>query len=117
SLAVAPQKPFLIAVALPPALAGSPYRAHTVEPRELAAWIVAKKPGLQIVDARTTSEFELVHIPRSEKRPGDGTITVRAGGRDYVLRGGIEAWTNEVVKTQHPTPTTIYFAPLRRHGC
>ena len=117
AFAIVVRKPILIAVALATALAGSPYRAHTVEPRELAAWIVAKKPGLQIVDARTTSEFELVHIPRSENRPGDGTITVRVDGRDYVLRGGIEAWTNEVVKTQHPTPTTIYFAPLRRHGC
>jgi uncharacterized membrane protein YedE/YeeE/rhodanese-related sulfurtransferase len=117
AFAVAVRKPILIAVALVTALGGSPYRTHTVEPRELAAWIVEKKPGLQIVDARTAAEFALVRIPRSENRPGDGAITVRTAGRDYVLRGGIEAWTNEVVKTQHPTPTTIYFAPLRRHGC
>ena len=76
-----------------------------------------KKAGLQIVDGRTAEAFALAHIPRSENRPGDGAITVRAAGRDYVLRGGIEAWTNEVVKTRHPTPTTIYFAPLRRRGC
>ena len=117
AFAVAVRKPILIAVALVTALGGSPYRTHTVEPRELAAWIVEKKPELQIVDARAAAEFALVRIPRSENRPGDGAITVRAAGRDYVLRGGIEAWTNEVVKTRHPTPTTIYFAPLRRHGC
>jgi hypothetical protein len=117
AFAIAVRKPVLIAVALATALAGSPYRAHTVEPRELAAWIMTKKPGLQIVDARPAAEFALVSIPRSENRPGDGTITVRADGRDFVLRGGIEAWTNEVVKTQHPTPATTYFAPLRRHGC
>jgi len=117
AFAVAVRKPILIALALVTALGGSPYRTHYVEPRELAAWIVEKKPGLQIVDARSAAEFALAHVPRSENRPGDGAITVRAGGRDYVLRGNIEGWTNEVVKTQHPTPATIYFAPLRRHGC
>jgi len=117
AFAVALREPILIAVALVTALGGSPYRTHTVEPRELAAWIVEKKPGLRIVDSRTAAEFALARIPRSENRPGDGAITVRAAGRDYVLRGGIEAWTNEVVKTQHPTPTTMYFAPLRRRGC
>jgi uncharacterized protein len=117
AFAITVRKPILIAVALATALAGSPYRAHSVEPRELATWIMTKKPGLQIVDARPAAEFAAVNIPRSENRPGDGMIRVRSGGRDFVLRGGIEAWTNEVVKTQHPTPATLYFAPLRRHGC
>src|SRR5437763_1812745 len=81
AFAVAVRRPILIAVALVTALGGSPYRTHTVEPRELAAWIVEKKPGLQIVDARAAAEFALVRIPRSENRPGDGAITVRAAGR------------------------------------
>lgn len=117
AFALAVRRPLLIAVALVTAFAGSPGITRTVEPRDLAAWIKDKKPGLQIVDARSASEFAMVHIPRSENEPGDGAITVRADGRAYVLRGGIEAWTNEVIKTQHPTPTTLYFAPLRRQGC
>jgi len=104
-------------VALLTAIAGSAGITHTVEPRDLAVWIKDKKPGLQIVDARSASEFALVHVPRSENQPGDGVIRILAERREYVLRGGIEAWTNEVIKTQHPTPATMYFAPLRRHGC
>ena len=117
AFAIAIRRPILIAAALLTAFAGAPYAARSLEPRDLAAWIKDKKPGLEIVDARSASEFALVHVPRSENKPGDGAITVRADGREYILRGGIEAWTNEVVKTQHPTPVTTYFAPLRRHGC
>ena len=62
-------------------------------------------------------EFAAMHIPLSVNRPGDGSIVVRDGATKYVLRGGIAAWNSEVLKTQHPTLTTIYFAPLRRHGC
>lgn len=115
ALAIAVRRPVIIALALVTVLAGSP--ARYVEPRDLASWIKDKKPGLEIIDARAVSEFAVVHIPRSQNRPGDGAITVRADGREYKLRGGIQAWTNEVVKTQHPTPTTLYFAPLRRRGC
>ena len=115
--AVAVRRPILIALAIATALAGSPYKLHYVDARDLASWIKDRKPGLEIVDARSASEFALAHIPRSENRPGDGTITVRAGGRDYVLRGGVEAWMKDVIDTDRPTPTTLYFAPLRRHGC
>ena len=115
--ALAIRRPALILVALLTAFAGSAGVTRTVEPRDLAVWIKDKKPGLQIVDARSASEFALVHVPRSDNQPGDGVIRIVADGREYVLRGGIEAWTNEVIKTQHPTPATMYFAPLRRHGC
>ena len=111
------RRPVLVALALVTAFAGSPYMTRYVDPIDLASWIHDRKPGLQIVDTRSASEFEMNHIPRSENRPGDGTITVRAEGSEYVLRGGIQGWTSAVLKTQHPTPTTMYFAPLRRHGC
>jgi hypothetical protein len=117
AFAIMVRRPVLIAAALVTALAGSPYMTRYVEPLDLASWIKEKKPGLQIVDARPAQQYAMARIPRSENRPGDGTIIVRADGREYVLRGGIEPWTNEVIKTQHPSATTLYFTPLRRHGC
>ena len=109
--------PVFVIAAFATAFAGSPYLARYVDPVTVATWIKERKPNVRIVDERTPQEFAMIHIPRSENIPGDGTIKVRADGREYRLRGGIEAWTNEVLKTQHPTPVTIYFAPLRRHGC
>jgi len=117
AFAIAVRRPLLIALAIATALAGSPYQTHFVEPRDVALWIVQKKPGLQIVDGRTAEAFAMAHIPRSENRPGDGSVVVRADGREYVLRGGVEAWMKDVVNTDRPTPATLYFAPLRRHGC
>ena len=117
AFAIAIRRPVLVVVALATAVAGSPYATRYVEPLDLASMIKEHKPGLTIVDARPADQFAVTHIPRSENRPGDGRIVVRVDGREYELRGGIQAWTSEVVKTQHPTPTTIYFAPLRRQGC
>jgi len=117
AFAIAVRRPLLIALGIATALAGSPYRTHYVEPRDVALWIVQKKPGLQIVDGRSAEAFESAHIPRSENRPGDGSVVVRADGHEYVLRGGVEAWMKDVVNTDRPTPATLYFAPLRRHGC
>lgn len=117
AFAIAVRRPILIALALATALAGSPYQTHYVGARDVALWIVQKKPGLEIVDGRPAEAFALAHIPRSENRPGDGRIVVRADGHEYVLRGGIESWTKDVLNTDRPTPTTLYFAPLRRHGC
>jgi len=108
----------VIAVAaLITAFAGTPYATHDLDALTLAGWIKDHKPGVQIVDQRTPVEFSTMHIPLSVNQPGDGSIVIRDSGREYVLRGGIAAWNSEVLKTQHPTPATIYFAPLRRHGC
>ena len=107
----------LTLIAIATIFAGSPYRVHYVEPRDVAAWIKDRKPGLQIIDTRPPQEFAASSIPLSKNRPGSGEIVVRLDGRDHILRGGIHSWVNEVVKTQHPTPTTLYFAPLRRRGC
>jgi len=107
----------LAAAALVTAFAGTPYTAHDIDAITLASWIKDHKAGVEIVDGRTPVEFAAMHIPLSVNRPGDGSIVIRDGGREYVLRGGIAAWNSEVLKTQHPTPTTNYFAPLRRQGC
>jgi hypothetical protein len=110
-------KPALTLIALATIFAGSPYQVRYVEPRDVATWIKDRKAGLEIIDTRPPQEFAAASIPLSKNRPGSGEIVVRLEGRDHILRGGIQSWTNEVVKTQHPTPTTLYFAPLRRHGC
>jgi len=96
---------------------GTPSRVHEIDARTVASWIKSHKTGVEIVDGRTPVEFDAMHIPLSVNRPGDGSIVVRDGAIDYVLRGGIASWKSDVLNTQHPTPVTIYFAPLRRHGC
>lgn len=103
--------------ALVTVFAGTPYRPRDIDAMTIAAWIKDHKSGIEIVDGRTPAEFAAMHIPLSVNRPGDGSIVVRDGATEYVLRGGIASWNSEVLKTQHPTPVTIYFAPLRRHGC
>ena len=105
----------IAAAALLTAFAGTPQA--DLDAITLATWIKEHKQGVQIVDGRTPIEFAAMHIPLSVNRPANGSIVVRDGGREYVLRGGIAAWNSEVIKTQHPTPITTYFAPLRRHGC
>ena len=109
--------PVIAAVALVTAFAGTPYITRDIDAMTLANWIKDRKPGLEIVDRRAAVEFSAMHIPRSVNAPGDGSIVVRADRREYVLRGGVQAWSSAVLKTQHPTPVTQYFAPLRRHGC
>jgi hypothetical protein len=109
--------PLIAAAALLTAFAATPNATRDIDAITLAGWIKNHKPGVEIVDRRTPVDFASMHIPLSVNQPGDGTIVVRENDREYVLRGGIAAWNSEVLRTQHPTPTTIYFAPLRRHGC
>ena len=89
---------------------------YDIDAPTLAGWIKERK-AVEIIDRRSPAEFAAIHIPRSINDPGNGSVIVRADGREYVLRGGAQAWVSEVLKTQHPTPTTSYFTPLRRHGC
>ena len=117
AFAIVVRRPILIVIAIATAFAGSPYLTREVTPLELASWIRNHKHGLEIVDTRPVDEFNVAHIAGSDNRPGDGTIFVHADGHEYVLRGGISAWTSEVMKTKHPTAVTRYFEPLRRQGC
>ncbi|HUJ12644.1 MAG TPA: YeeE/YedE thiosulfate transporter family protein [Thermoanaerobaculia bacterium] len=109
--------PVIAAAALVTAFAATPYTVRDLDAITLASWIKSHRPGVEIIDRRAPVAFASMHIPLSVNQPGDGSIVVRESGREYVLRGGIAAWNSEVLRTQHPTPTTIYFAPLRRHGC
>jgi uncharacterized protein len=109
--------PVIAAAALVTAFAGTPYMVRDIDAITVASWIKEHKAGVEVIDQRTPVEFAAMHIPKSSNKPGDGSIEVRFAGTKYVLRGGIAAWNSEVLKTQHPTPTTSYFAPLRRQGC
>ena len=82
-------------------------------PVELAEWIRDRKPHLRVVDTRTEAEFDAYHLPRAERLTSsttfapDDTIVLVAGGsvrsrNVYVLRGGIQAWIDEVM---NPTIT------------
>src|SRR5205807_2671959 len=86
---------------------------ETVSPVELAEWIRDRKPHLRVVDTRTEAEFDAYHLPRAERLTSsttfapDDTIVLVAGGsvrsrNVYVLRGGIQAWIDEVM---NPTIT------------
>lgn len=109
---------FLLAAAIS-AFAGTPYMTRYIDPVQLAEWIKDRKPGLEIVDTRSPQEFERAHVPGSRNASADphGTIIVRADSGVFLLRGGMDGWTNDVLQAKHPTPVTRYFAPLARHGC
>jgi rhodanese-related sulfurtransferase len=94
---------------------------------ELAEWIRARRPGLRVVDVRSSGEFDALHIPTAERIPltelaktpfrrdetivlyseggahaGQGWVFLRALGytRVYFLRGGLREWLDDVM-----TPT------------
>ena len=94
--------------------AGKAPAIHSVAPVELAEWIRDRKPNLRIVDIRNQAEFDEYHLPRAERLTSsatfalDDTIVLVAGGsvharNVYVLRGGIQAWIDEVM---NPTITS-----------
>jgi rhodanese-related sulfurtransferase len=94
---------------------------------ELAEWIRARRPGLRVVDVRSSGEFDALHIPTAERIPltelaktsfrrdetivlyseggahaGQGWVFLRALGytQVYFLRGGLREWLDDVM-----TPT------------
>jgi rhodanese-related sulfurtransferase len=94
---------------------------------ELAEWIRDRRPGLRILDIRSSGEFEALHIPTAERvaltdlsttpfrrdetivlyseggaHAAQGWVFLRALGykRVYFLRGGLREWLDEVM-----TPT------------
>jgi rhodanese-related sulfurtransferase len=88
--------------------AGKPPAIQTVAPVELAEWIRDRKPNLRIIDVRSEAEFDEYHLPRAERLTSsttfgpDDTIVLVGGGsvgaeNVYVLRGGIQAWIDEVM--------------------
>jgi rhodanese-related sulfurtransferase len=98
---------------------------------ELAEWIRDRRPGLRVVDIRSSGEFEALHIPTAERIPlsdlaktpfrrdetivlyseggahaGQGWVFLRALGytQVYFLRGGLREWLDDVMSpTIRPT--------------
>jgi rhodanese-related sulfurtransferase len=91
---------------------------------ELAEWIRDRRPGLRVVDIRSSGEFDALHIPTAERFPlsdlaktpfrrdetivlyseggahaGQGWVFLRALGytQVYFLRGGLREWLDEVM--------------------
>ncbi len=91
---------------------------------ELAEWIRERRPGLRVVDIRSSAEFDALHIPTAERIPlsglsktpfrrdetivlyseggahaGQGWVFLRALGytQVYFLRGGLREWLDEVM--------------------
>jgi rhodanese-related sulfurtransferase len=91
---------------------------------ELAEWIRARRPGLRVVDIRSSGEFDALHIPTAERIPltdlaktpfrrdetivlyseggahaGQGWVFLRALGytQVYFLRGGLREWLDDVM--------------------
>jgi rhodanese-related sulfurtransferase len=91
---------------------------------ELAEWIRDRRPGLRVVDIRSSDEFDALHIPTAERIPlsdlsktqfrrdetivlyseggahaGQGWVFLRALGytQVYFLRGGLREWLDEVM--------------------
>ena len=91
---------------------------------ELAEWIRDRRPGLRILDIRSSGEFEALHIPTAERvgltdlsktpfrrdetivlyseggaHAAQGWVFLRALGytQVYFLRGGLREWLDEVM--------------------
>jgi rhodanese-related sulfurtransferase len=90
---------------------------QNVAPVELAEWIRDRKPGLRIIDLRPEAQFEEHHLPRAERfdslaaaqvKPGETIVLVSGDApADFVLRGGVQAWIDEVMNptiTEGATP-------------
>ncbi len=96
---------------------------------ELAEWIRDRRPGLRVVDIRSTSDFDAFHVPTAERIPlgeltktpfrRDETIVLYSEGgthaaqgwfflralgytRVYFLKGGLYEWLDEVVNPTIP---------------
>ena len=97
----------------------------SITPVELAGWIKDRKPGLRIVDLRDPKDFDVFHLPNAESVPPDASgmglgfkrsevvvvydedgasttdvlpkLLWLADSSHYVLRGGLNAWLDEVL--------------------
>jgi rhodanese-related sulfurtransferase len=116
--------------------------ARTVDALQLAAWIREGARDLRVLDLRGDSAYETDHIPSAEgadfarldtlTRHGDAAVVVysdddvrdaqawanlaaRGHRRAYVLDGGMDAWTDEVMDPVLHGDSASYVAALSRY--
>jgi rhodanese-related sulfurtransferase len=116
-------------------------RGPRVTAVELAAWIRDRRPGLRVLDLRTETEFNAYQIPTAEHVPLDAVARLRATPGDtlvvyagdtataekaaarlraaghsqvLVLRGGANAWIDDVMNPARSTEVTRYFGGTAR---
>jgi rhodanese-related sulfurtransferase len=106
--------------------------ARQVSALELAAWIKEHKPGLRVIDLRSPGEFDAYHIPTAEPlgpeiagSASTSTIVVYSdqgsaqdaalaavhlapgsGAEIVILRGGVNAWLNDIMLPRLPPDPT-----------
>ncbi len=98
---------------------------------ELATWIKEHKSDLRIIDLRSAEEFAAYHIPTAEHGAGAATLpsattvvvysdvgspedaarasalrAVVGGAEVSVLRGGVNAWLNDIMLPRLPPDPT-----------
>ena len=116
--------------------------ARTVDALQLAAWIREGARDLRVLDLRDRSAYDTEHVPSAEgadfarldtlARRGDAPVVVysdddvrdaqawanlaaRGHRRAYVLSGGMNAWTHEVMDPVLHGDSADYVAALSRY--
>jgi len=116
--------------------------ARTVDALQLAAWLREGARDLRVLDLRGDSAYEARHVPSAEgadfarldtlARRADGTVVVysnddvhdaqawanlaaRGHRNAYVLNGGMDAWTAEVIDPVLHGDSADYVAALSRY--
>ena len=119
-----------------------PFVARTVDALQLAAWIREGARDLRVLDLRDRSAYEAEHVPSAEgadfarldtlARREDAPVVVysdddvrdaqawanlaaRGHRRAYVLSGGMDAWTHEVMDPVLHGDSADYVAALSRY--
>jgi rhodanese-related sulfurtransferase len=116
--------------------------ARTVDALQLAAWIREGARDVRVLDLRDRAAYEVEHVPSAEvadfarldtlARRGDAPVVVysdddvrdaqawanlaaRGHRRAYVLAGGMDAWTREVMEPVLRGDSADYVAALSRY--
>ena len=109
-------------------------KGDQVAPSDLAQWIVEQQADFQLVDIRSTEEFQAGHIPGAVNLPleellrrsslaalpRDRSIVLYSNGQSHaaqawlvlkaagvealILEGGLNAWSRDVLNPQPPPP-------------
>jgi rhodanese-related sulfurtransferase len=121
---------------------GEAFVARTVDALQLAAWIREGARDLRVLDLRGRAAYETDHVPSAEAAdfarldtlaaPANATVVVysdddvrdaqasanlaaRGHRQAYVLSGGMDAWTDEVMAPVLRGDSADYVAALSRY--